>query len=498
MQVKEAAPEPAGLVASLAAFGYTVEASVADLVDNSISAHATQVDVDLIWEGADSWISVSDNGYGMSEDELVTAMTVAARWGAKRGKTDLGRFGMGLKSASFAHARLLTVASRRVAEDWHIRTWDLDLISEKGKWLLIEGATAEAKGPLMQALEMIDGPGTVVLWQRLPAYQGATEQDSRVKHQFLLESGNVTNHLGLTFHRFLNGPRAVRLRVNSSPVQPWDPFLQDHLSTVRMPTEELLLDGHLVKITPFVLPAPHRLTDEERQAAGRDQGWLKLQGLYIYRRDRLIAAGGWYRLRKREEKFNQARIALEVPAETDEHWNVDVKKSTAWPPVSLRRPLRSITDRACREAAISMRTRGRVAAMRNDSRLEFAWKLDKRSDGTITCRINRKHSMIQALLSGAEELQVTQINALLRLLEEALPIPGLRVLHETDAADDPEPFDGGSPDSDMEQVARNMVDVFVHKGISEREALLMISRMPPFDELKGFWNQDHDKDRGRA
>jgi hypothetical protein len=498
MQVQEVVPEPAGLVASLAAFGYTVEASVADLVDNSVSAGATQVDVDLTWAGADSWVAVSDNGNGMSESELVTAMTVAARWGAERDKADLGRFGMGLKSASFAHARLLTVASRRAGEDWHVRTWDLDLISEKGKWLLLEGATAEAEGPLMQVLDVIDGPGTVVLWQRLSAYQGIPEQDPRVKHQFLLESGNVTKHLGLTFHRFLDGPRAVRLRVNSAPVQPWDPFLQHHLATVRMPTEELLLGEHLVKATPFVLPAPHRLTNEEREAAGRDRGWLKLQGLYIYRRDRLIAAGGWYRLRKREEKFNQARIAVEVPAETDEHWKVDVKKSTAWPPVSLRRSLKSIADRACKEAATSMRTRGRVAAMRHDSRLEFAWKLDKRGDGTITCRINRKHSVIQALLSGAEELQATQIGALLRLLEEALPIAGLRVLHETDAADDPEPFDGGSPDSDMEQVARNMVDMLVHKGISEREALVMISRMAPFDELKGFWDQDHDEDRGRA
>ncbi|MEU2979604.1 ATP-binding protein [Streptomyces hirsutus] len=121
MKYDIAAPEPAGMVASLSSLGYSLPAAVADLVDNSISVEARTIDVEFTWAGADSWIAVVDDGWGMTVEELVTAMTVAARGPATpRSATDLGRFGVGLKSASFSQARQLTVSSAKVDGQWHV------------------------------------------------------------------------------------------------------------------------------------------------------------------------------------------------------------------------------------------------------------------------------------------------------------------------------------------------------------------------------------------
>lgn len=128
------------MVASLSSLGYSLPAAIADLVDNSISAGASTVDVEFAWAGQDSWIAVADDGAGMTAGELVTAMTVAARGPATpRSATDLGRFGVGLKSASFSQARQLTVATATAGE-WHVRTWDLDVVERSGEWRLLRGA----------------------------------------------------------------------------------------------------------------------------------------------------------------------------------------------------------------------------------------------------------------------------------------------------------------------------------------------------------------------
>ncbi|MFF7719409.1 ATP-binding protein [Streptomyces luteogriseus] len=483
-----APPKAVGMVASLSSLGYSLPDAVADLVDNSVSAEATTIDVEFTWKGPDSWLAIVDDGLGMSEDSLVTAMTVAARWSATdRTRTDLGRYGVGLKSASFSQCRLLTVCTAQGDGRWVTRTWDLDIVEETGEWRLLRQPPADAD-TILDTLTHGRSRGTIVLWQRLRGYQRTSVSDTKTQQGFYEEIPKVSLHLGLVFARFVAGTSALALRVAGNAVQPWDPFLSLHASMRRLPEERLPLDGHLVRVKPYVLPGLQRLTAAEADEAGGPKGWLRQQGFYVYRRDRLILSGSWLALRglRREEKYNLARIAIDIPAETDAEWQVDVRKATVVPPVPLRSHLTRIAKSARMEAAKTVRHRGRLSARQHSGDLQFAWKVD-RPAGTVRCRINREHPLVQAVLQeGAAE--PARVRALLRLLEETVPVSALRVIHEPDTADDPEPFGGpGKASKEATEVAQQTLDMLVAQGRSRTQALKVIRSMPPFDQLEGFW-----------
>ncbi|MFD4664777.1 ATP-binding protein [Streptomyces halstedii] len=485
-----AAPEPAGMVASLSSLGYSLPAAVADLVDNSIAAEAGSIDVEFTWAGRDSWIAVVDDGRGMSAQELITAMTVAARGPAtSRSSTDLGRFGVGLKSASFSQSRQLSVAT---ATDgvWHVRTWDLDVVEESGEWRLLHGADVDTT-TVLDRLRSSTDRGTIVLWRRLNGYNSSAvrEDDERTQKQFYAEAARTESHLGMVFARFLTGSRRRNLRVSGTSVKPWDPFMGNHPSVQRLPTEELPLSGSSVRVEAFILPSAHRLTPEEYGMAAGPQGWLDQQGFYVYRRNRLVLAGDWLGQRgmRREEKYNLARIAVDIPAETDVEWGVDVRKSSVVPPVGLRPHLHRIARQARARAADVLRHRGQVAARTHGDPLSYAWNV-RRPDGRVTCRINRSHPLVQAALRPGGN-NVADVRALIRLLEETVPVAALRVMHETDTSDDPEPFGGPGPaDEAATEVAERIYESLVSGGRSPAAARERLRTMPPFDQLQGFWD----------
>lgn len=485
-----AAPEPAGMVASLSSLGYSLPAAVADLVDNSLSAHATNIDVEFTWAGRDSWIAVVDDGGGMNAEELVTAMTVAARGPAtQRSATDLGRFGVGLKSASFSQARQLTV-STATSGAWHTRTWDLDVVEKFGQWRLLRGAD-ETTTALLDRIRGTSDHGTIVLWRRLNGYHvgDVTADDERTQKQFYAERHRVRSHLAMVFARFLVGSCRRTLRVSGSPVGPWDPFLTGHPSVQSLPVEHLPLGAGNVRVEAFVLPSAQRLTPAEYEAAGGPHGWLDQQGFYVYRRDRLILAGDWLGQRgvRREEKYNLARIAVDIPAETDVEWGVDIRKSSVVPPVGLRPHLQRIAKRTRRQAADVLRYRGQIAARTHGDPLLYAWKV-RRTDDRVSCRINRGHPLVRAALRPGGG-NADDVRALIRLLEETVPVPALRVMHETDTSDDPEPFGGaGFADAEATEVAHRVYEALVSDGRSPAAARERLRSMPPFDQLQGFWS----------
>ncbi|MFF0266866.1 ATP-binding protein [Kribbella sp. NPDC004536] len=485
-----AAPEPAGMVASLSSLGYSLPAAIADLVDNSISARSRNIDIEFAWVGSESWIAVVDDGEGMTRDGLVTAMTVAARGPATpRLPSDLGRFGVGLKSASFSQARQLTVETAADGQR-HTRTWDLDVVETFGEWRLLHGSDEETSA-ILKRIRPSGSHGTVVLWRRLNGYSGArvTEDDERIQKQFYAEATRTESHLGMVFARFLTGSRGRNLRVSGTAVDPWDPFMGNHASVQRLPSEELRLGDGSVKVEAFILPSAHWLSPAEYDLAAGPQGWLDQQGFYVYRRNRLILAGDWLGQRgmRREEKYNLARIAVDIPAEMDAEWGVDVRKSSVVPPVGLRPHLYRIARQARAKAADVLRYRGQVAARTHGDPLSYAWNV-RRPDGKVACRINRSHPLVRAALKYGGT-STADVRALIRLLEETVPVAALRVMHETDTSDDPEPFGGPGPaDEAATEVAQRIYESLVSDGRSPTAARERLRTMPPFDQLQGFWS----------
>ena len=493
MEFDVAAPDPAGMVASLSSLGYSLEAAIADLVDNSISAKAKRIDVEFTWAGSESWIAIVDDGDGMTSDQLRTAMTVAARGHATvRTAHDLGRFGVGLKSASFSQARQLTVASADSGQ-WNVRTWDLDVVEQSGEWRLLRGADATTMD-LIGMLTKDLGHGTVVLWRRLNGYHsdGIDHGDEATQKQFYSEVARTESHLGMVFARFLTGSGRLVLRVSGADVRPWDPFMGSHASVQRLPVEFLALGSASVRVEAYVLPSTHRLAPEVYDGVAGPRGWLGQQGFYVYRRNRLILAGDWLGLPglRREEKFNLARISVDIPAETDVEWGVDVRKSSVVPPVALRRHLSRIGARTREMASDVLRHRGQIAARKHGDPLTFAWNVRRDQDlGRISCRINRQHPLVREVLRVNQERR-PDIVAMLRLLEETVPVTALRVLHEADSTDDPVPFDGsGAATAEARDLVERIQQSLVNQGRSPQEARDKVRSMPPFDQMHDLWDK---------
>jgi len=333
---------------SLRDIGYDLSAAVADLVDNSLDADALHVDIDLVHDERGGWLRVVDDGLGMTEGDIDEAM----RYGSARkyGDRDLGHFGLGLKTASLSQCRCLTVAARTSPRGRiRSRRWDLDRVARTDAWELERLTTRQAPSEAVEPLR--NRSGTVVLWQRLDRILGTRRIDGEAAARRLEAAAEeIAEHLAMVFHRFLSGEAegpSVAMRVNGRSLDAWDPFAREEPMTKLLEPQALSVEHagatHRVAIQPWILPAQHHFPspDAHEQAAG-PRRWNRQQGLYIYRRDRLVQSGGWNRLRTLDEHSKLARIALDVPSRADDAFRTNVSKMTVTLPDGLRAPLRAL------------------------------------------------------------------------------------------------------------------------------------------------------------
>lgn len=438
-------PDASAMIESMRAYGYTLSTAIADLIDNSIAAEAGHVWIRLHWAGPDSWISVADDGKGMDEAALRDAMRLGSRSPlAERDPEDLGRFGLGLKTASLSQCRRLTVHSRRADETGWIRRWDLDYLAlpETKGWRLLTSCAPGSEHRLELPQEA--STGTVVLWEILDRIVGDAGKDDRKVHDhFLKLAEDLQDHLAMVFHRFLGTPgRRLRIYLNDRLVEPWDPFLEHHSATQPTPEELIPIPGHEepIRVRGFVLPHKDRLGDEAHRQASGVAGWNAQQGFYLYRNQRLIVAGSWLGLGggrpwTQEEHYKLARIRLDVPNSMDHLWQLDVKKSSAVPPPIAADRLRGLAQTVRTDARSVFAHRGRYGTRTQRAAYARPWKA-VRTSGRLTYRIDRKHPLVAAVIRAVEGVAKNEIEAALRIVEETVPIEQIWL----DKAEQPEEF----------------------------------------------------------
>lgn len=475
------------LIESLRGLGYSTATAIADIIDNSISAAATQVDVHFEWAGAGSWIRISDDGCGMSDVELERAMQLGASDPRHaRRSNDLGRFGMGLKTASFSQARVLTVLSRQAGQETACLRWDLDVLEEisGGDWPLIEGPRNGSETRLTLAEGVPSG--TVVLWENLDRIvtPGFDSEDMFE----VVET--VEAHLAMVFHRLIGtGAGQIELTLNSKRVRPWDPFLTGNLSKRWESPEYRLIGAPEVRVQCNVLPHKDMLDPQDFEVAAGPEGWTSQQGFYIYRNRRLLAVSGWLRLGERgrqwtrDEAHRLARIRLDIPNSMDSEWNINVLKSTANPPVRLRPQLLRLAKET-RDAARNVYAfRGRLLSdgIQDKAGMPDIWEAIKRPSGGTAYRLSRQHDLYRSVMDRAGPL-ARDIKALLRLVEGTVPVQKIWL----DTAEDNEPPTSvldDEPDPALVEMMEAMFDALVHsRGLSEAEARERLSRTRPFDK----------------
>ncbi len=396
---------------SARSFGnYDLPGAIADLIDNSIKATARQVSITCLFNGGDPTLIVVDNGYGMSAQELEAAMRPAStNPSAERAVDDLGRFGWGMKSASFSQCRRLTVISRQRGQ-LAAATWDLDDIDG---WRMAVYEREEAAS-LIRGLEE-GADGTEIHWEKCDrlAENGALGEEA-----FNDLVSYTRSRLELIFHKFLSGldgaPR-LAISVNGLPLDAYDPFYRSHPATQPLEKEDLLLNGSLIRISPFVLPHYSKLKLSEHDRLGGEEGFLRNQGFYVYRNHRLIIHGTWFRLAKFGELSQLVRISVDIPNSLDDVWKITVDKSDAQLPATLRKRLSQVVEKLRGQASRVYRGKG---AKLDRPGVAPVWSRSVRQN-EIRYTVNRDHPLIAAILTGDE---TRRISAALKLIEQGFPV----------------------------------------------------------------------------
>ena len=414
-------PYAPSLFESIRSIGYSLESAIADLIDNSITALATNIHIRFSPHGQ-PYIGIIDDGVGMSPKELTEAMRHGGLKSPaeQRAENDLGRFGLGLKTASLSQCRRLTVASLKNGE-LSARSWDLDVIIDAEEWIMLGLENDEIMElPLIDDL-LDQESGTLVVWQDLDRISSGESTIERA----LGDKMDVTReHLSLVFHRYINGEpgiKKLRIKLNGNPLEAIDPFLVSHRATEPMPDEIIPVEGHLVKVKPYILPHISKLSNTEKTLAGGEEGLRKNQGFYIYRNKRLIIYGTWFRLIKQQEITKLARVRVDIPNTMDHLWTIDIKKSAASPPETVRQSLKRIVERIAEGSRRVYKFRGRKV---NDTSLIHLWERFKGREG-IWYQINRRHPLVLSLLDrmGTHERDVLEL--LLKSIEEFYPFDAL-------------------------------------------------------------------------
>jgi len=485
IKTRNAPPRAGAMLESLRGLGYTTAAALADIIDNSISADATEVRVDFVWNGSASRIAVLDDGHGLADAELESAMTLGDKSPLdERATADLGRFGMGLKTASFSQCRRLTVASVKQGNTLACLRWDLDALASNPNagWLLFEGPAAGSEEFLMPMSQRASG--TLVLWEKL---------DRIVSGGYTVDDYNdlidrVQAHLAMVFHRMLEGPHArLRILLNGRTVAPWDPFMSKHAAKPwHSPIQRKHTDAGPIEIECHVLPHRDKLTPAAFEAGAGPEGWTAQQGFYVYRNERLLVAGGWLGLGQgrawnRDEALRLARIRLDIPNTADAAWKIDIRKSTARPPVALRGWLTQFAEETRNRARRVFAYRGSPTPGIGGAPIEQAWRVENTQSGT-RYRIDDHHPAVAAVLEGSGAM-LPIVKAMLRVIEETVPVQRIW-LDTAENRETPRNGFAGEPSDAVIGVLRTLFDDMVgRKGMSPENARRALLSTEPFQNF---------------
>jgi hypothetical protein len=479
-ETEDATPNASSMIETFRAIGYGIEGAIADIVDNSVAAHATNVWIDFEWRGADSWLSIRDDGDGMDESELVEAM----RPGSKnplddRRPEDLGRFGLGLKTASFSQCRKLSVMSKRKGRNAAFWTWDLDFVNQEKKWKLIRYLPDQAS--FQHKIDELES-GTIVIWNDLDRLvKGMKMDDEAALDKFLSIIELIKKHLAMVFHRFM-GKGKLKLHFKDRVVEAWDPFLTGQIATQAHPNEPL--QNGLVTCKGYILPHKSKLTDEDYKSAEGPKGWNEQQGFYIYRNERLLLAGDWLGLFRKEEHYKLARIQIDLPNSLDSEWQIDIKKSIARPPFSVRDRLKAYATKV-RSAAVEVyRHRGKTVKKLPGQKFVPLWAEHKRGDKWFY-KINREHPVISEIKKSATSNPEKAVEQLIRFVEETIPTKSIYIKEAEESEVMGKPFEG----IDQEPIRKLMQQMYgrlTENGKSPDEAKSLIAYIEPFNHFPHF------------
>lgn len=430
-------PKAKLLMGSMRHMGYSFANAIADVMDNSISAGAQKIRLLFPTNAGDIYVGILDDGCGMSEQELFRAMCYGSQANEKeRDENDLGRFGLGMKSASLSQCRKMTVVSKKDGEINAYR-WDYDEITSQGQrsdWDVLKLDDCEIEQlHCYEEFSQIEH-GTLVLWETFDGLYATS--GGRIYEALTRNRNTLLEHIPLIYHRFISED-GLKIFINYEELQPLDPFLSHRSDcswgTISQPLTDSKGKEHFIKITPYKLPFISEMSDAEQKLIGGADKMSKMQGYYIYRGRRLIRYGTWFGM-PRHEVSKYARIKVDIPNCMDDIWKVDVMKRNAEIPTELQKLLEKTISSLIAKSTRQTKFRGRNVTSPDEKQI-YVWDRIESRQNYFSYKINRENRFIQSVIEQMDDKQKVALEMLFQQIETNIPIHQMHLDHDENHID---------------------------------------------------------------
>ena len=486
--VIEINPSPSSILGSLRSIGYDLKTALADIVDNSISADATDIEIvnNDLKSGASKleWIAIVDDGFGMTREEIGEAFTLGGKGiESVRLESDLGRFGLGLKTASFSQCKRLTVISKTKSSEFSSLVFDIDLIDKHG-WKVFDrkdsGSCLEKIKSRLKNTSFFEAESwTVVLWENLDKVEVNNYQT------YYRQLEQVMEHFSLVFHKF---EKSLSIAINNTEVEFWNPF-EGATSTEE---KEISFDskGNKFKLIGHVLRHKSEFENESEYRQQSKVGtFFQNQGMFIYRKRRLIYRGGWLGMFNREHHYILGRVEINLSNSfaSDTTWDVNISKSSVRIPKFAEASLRPECSSILSTANNTFRFHGgikkhKIRTKTTEKNIEPIWNFGSKGNKTGVkdfYSINKKHALYVEHLNSLSIGQKEEFKNLIRFIESYLPVDNIFARKSAEEVEQPSPEDDELRDKFEELFQKFVQDSKIDKKIAF-ESLIYIE---PFNKL---------------
>lgn len=471
------------LMTSMRSMGYSFEAAIADVLDNSVSAKAHNIIIRFPIDPNECYVAICDDGIGMSKDDLFDAMKYGSQNKKNyRAEEDLGRFGLGLKAASLSQCEKLTVISKHENEGLAAYCWDLDVIKDSEDWDLVEYNQDE-----IDSLKFVDflndkTSGTVVLWEEFDVLE---KNAGNVYAELSRYQQIVAEYLSLIFHRYLSkdGEDRLNIYINHFQLEAKDPFLEKHKKTnPRRKITLPIMDSHgneqIITVQPFILPFQKDMTAADKKMVGGIEDYRTKQGFYIYRNERLIIWGTWFG-RPRGELTKHARIKVDIPNSLDDIWCIDIKKQVATIPNIIKNQLKKAVDEAMDLAVKAQAYRGRIKNV--DENIDYVWNRIQEREGSFQYKINRESVVFDLIKTKVDDDTWNRIDMVLEEIENAVPFQQIYIDKTQNKVDESLPENTLDIEAKAKMLVKAMMSI---DGCGMEDAIDRVFKSEPFCNYK--------------
>ena len=468
-------PSASVLINSMRSMGYSFESAVSDLIDNSITAQSKNIYIDFYLNDGRQIFTILDDGIGMDEPTLLEAM----KYGSKSNleiENQLGRFGLGLKTASLSQCRKLTVLTKQNNKIVSY-SWDLDLVISKDEWLMIKNNPEIFKDMIFFNDFNSLRTGTCIILEnfdnidRTLFIQDITSE--------LVES--LSKHISLVFHRFLKGKNKIQILLNGNKIIPIDPFLEDHPKT--NPREETKMEiedsngvSRIVSVQPYVLPFFKDMSKKDFDTVGGDENFNNDHGFYIYRNKRLIIHGKWFGMRNIDWLSKNLRIKVDIPITLDSIWAIDIKKQNAVLPSIFKRRLVKTIEQSSLIVKATNEFKGRRV---NNTDGEYVWDRLLTNGGAFKYAINKNSTYLKTIIKEKDNIPIEQVYKILEIVENSLPFQSIYNDYSQRKVDESKT----ETTSSVEQLAKELIKEQLIKNKDINKFLIDLFNMEPFSFL---------------